>query len=157
MSDRSAVLKTLSRDPKPERAPPAAVKPESEEADCVAFGYLRGVQSQSLHLQFRFRAGGFRSFPYSWLGPVSYHPSKGLVLTFVGDKTHQVTIDGRNLDAEVAEGMDLLNQGILRHRVVWIREMERAECNRLPEEALTVERITIEPGEEESPGERQKH
>lgn len=144
MSDRNSVLKALQRDPKPNRTPPAAVEPEGGEADCVAFGYLRGVQAQSPHLQFRLRTGNCESFPYSWLGPVSYNPSTGLVLTFVGDRTYRVTIQGRNLAAAVAGSMDLLNHGILRHRVVWIRELLPEEVRRLPEEALTVERISME-------------
>jgi hypothetical protein len=145
MNDRNALLKTLGLDQQaPVRPKPVAVEPESDEEDCVAFGLLRGIRDRALHLQFRLQNGNVESFPYSWLGQVIYNASSGIVLTFVGDKTFRVTLQGRNLAAVVAESIDLLNSGILRHRIVWIREMEREECRRLPEEALTVERITIE-------------
>jgi hypothetical protein len=142
--DRRSMLKTLGREPAPLR-PVSALKPaEGDEEECLAFGYLRGTRDQSLHLQFRFQTGDTQSFPYSWLGPVRFDPSRGLALTFVGDKTWTVTIHGRNLAAMQAENVDLLNRGILRHRIVWVREMDPNECRRLPDEALTVERITIE-------------
>jgi len=141
---RNNLMKALRLDkpaPQPQSAPKAV---ESDEDDCFAFGYLRGVGDRSLHLQFRLATGNSESFPYSWLGPVSFDPSCGIVLTFVGDKTYKVTIRGRNLGVFMGDNIDLLNRGILRHRIVWIREMEPEECRKLPEEALTVERIVIE-------------
>jgi hypothetical protein len=146
MSDRSALLKSLGMETPASRPQPALVQPQADEDECMAFGYLRGIRDRSLHLQFRLKTGQCRSFPYGWLGPVHYDPSRGITLTFVGDISHKVTIEGRNLAAEVAESVDLLNRGILRHRVVWIREMEAGECRQLPEDVLTVERIRIEGG-----------
>ena len=151
MSDRNALLKTLGLEQAPGRGKPVLVEPESDEEDCVAFGYLRGIRDRALHLQFRMQSGDAVSFPYSWLGPVSHNPSSGIVLTFVGDKTFKVTIQGRNLAAVMPESIDLLNRGILRHRIVWVRELEPEECCRLPEEALTVERITIEEEQSDKP------
>ena len=153
MSDRNALLKTLGLEQQaPGRTMPALVEPESDEQDCIAFGYLRGIRDRALHLQFRMQNGDAVSFPYSWLGQVSHNPSSGIVLTFVGDKTIKVKIEGRNLAAVMPESIDLLNRGLLRHRIVWVREMEPEECHRLPDEALTVERITIEEEQSDKPG-----
>ena len=62
--------------------------PVAEDADedcCVAFGYLRGIRDRALTLEFRFADGNSLAFPYSWLGPVKYNPSAGVLLQFVGD------------------------------------------------------------------------
>ncbi len=151
MNDRSsALLKTLGMElPTQVRPKPPPVEPEGDEENCVVFGYLRGIRDRALHLQFRLHTGDTESFPYSWLGQVTHNRSSGIILTFVGDKTFKVTIEGRNLSAVVPEKIDLLNSGILRHRVVWLREMDREECNHLPDDAVAVERITIEAEEKD--------
>src|ERR1700722_20370068 len=152
MSDRNALLKTLGLEQQaPGRTTPPLVDPESDAEECIAFGYLRGIRDRALLLQSRLQSGESVSFPSSWLGHVSHNPSSGIVLNFVGDKTFKVTIEGRNLAAVMPESIDLLNRGLLRHRIVWVRELEPEECCRVPEEALTVERITIEEEQSDKP------
>ncbi|MFO0847831.1 MAG: hypothetical protein U0871_04610 [Gemmataceae bacterium] len=129
-------------------------QPAAEPADEVtgpAFGYLRGTRDRADHVEFRLADGTVKSFPYSWLGPAAFDPSAGISLDFVGDRTHRVTIEGRNLDRRAGEdGADLFTRGFLRHRVTWVREMDPDESRRLPEAATAVERVTIRklvPGE----------
>ena len=63
----------------------AAAEVDSEEEECVAFGYLRGIRDRALSLELRLANGNRQAFPYSWLGPMAYNPSAGLLLKFVGD------------------------------------------------------------------------
>jgi hypothetical protein len=80
------------------------VKPESDEDGCLAFGYLRGIRDRALTVQLRYRDGNSDWFPYSWLGPVRFNPSVGLLLKFTGGVVTLVLIRGSNLDAPVNEG-----------------------------------------------------
>ena len=61
-------------------------KPDTEEAEaeCRAFGYLRGIRDHSAAVEFRFRDGNSMWFPYSWLGTWRFNPSEGLLLKFSG-------------------------------------------------------------------------
>jgi hypothetical protein len=146
MSDSLSMMRKMGL----EQAKLAA--PEAEEAEHAAFGYLRSVRDRALHIEFRLQNGNVEAFPYSWLGPVSFNPSHGIVLRFVGDGRYRVAIHGRNLGGLIADGIDLLSRGIFRHRILWIREMETHECRRSPEEALTVERIEIQMVQAEQDG-----
>ena len=65
-------------------------EPESVEASCGAFGYLRGIREQSTAVELRFRTGNSMWFPYSWLGTWLYNPSDGLLLKFSGDLVYLV-------------------------------------------------------------------
>src|SRR3954452_22855256 len=89
---------------------------EDEEA-CPAFGYLRGARDRALSLEFRFANNNSQAFPYSWLGPMQYDPSAGLLLRFVGDMVYLVLLEGSNLNALVNNSVNLYDRGILRHRV----------------------------------------
>ncbi len=136
MSDSRDLLRRLGQG-----RPPAE---PSDEIAGPAFGYLRGTRDRADHVEFRLQDGTVKSFPYAWLGPAEFDPSVGVVLDFVGDRTHRVVIEGRNLDrASGGDGADLFTRGLLRHRVTWVREKDAAEANRLPEADLTVERIMI--------------
>ena len=88
------------------RPPRAADKPkdESDEAACPAFGFLRGLRDKSIAVEFRKGNGNTETFPYSWLGPVRFDPSVGLLLRFTGDVVTLVLIRGSNLDAPVGGG-----------------------------------------------------
>src|SRR5262245_53131097 len=130
------------------RPPPApAVPPVSENTDvdsCAAFGFLRGLHDRGLMIEFRFRDGNTESFPYSWLGPVRFNPSIGLLLRFTGDVVTLVLIRGSNLDAPVDPGaVTLVERGIQRHRVIFVREMDEAECRAVGEGGPTVDRIEV--------------
>jgi hypothetical protein len=116
-------------------------EPAGDEDECRAFGYLRGIRDRALALELRFANGNSESFPYTWLGPVRYDPSAGLLLKFVGDLVYQVLLDGSNLNALVNNSVSLYDRGILRHRVTWVREMTRQEVQKAGEGEVTVERI----------------
>ena len=154
MSDSNQLLRKLGLD-RPEAVVSPAGAPRSsaaeEEEECAAFGYLRGVRDRALHVEFRLANGNTEAFPYAWLGPVRYNPSAGVVLDFVGDRTYRVEIHGRNLDTLIGGSINLIDRGLLRHRVLWVREMDRGEVRRLPDAAMVVEAIlirTVRPGDE---------
>lgn len=127
-------------------APPAGEKTEEDtgEESCAAFGFLRGLHDRGLMIEFRFREGDTESFPYSWLGPVRFNPSAGLLLRFTGDVVTLVLIRGSNLDSPVDPGaVTLVERGIQRHRVTFVREMEEAECRAVGEAGPTIDRIEV--------------
>lgn len=100
-------------------APPPRVEPEPGTADDLgAFGCLRGVREAARMLELRFRNGNITAFNYSMLDRVDFDPSDGITLTFGRDK---VRIAGRNLNAELRPNVSLV-QGLIRHRVMWVRE-----------------------------------
>jgi len=115
----------------------------TDEAECPAFGYLRGIRDRALSLEFRLASGNSRAFPYNWLGPTLYDPSAGLLLTFVGDRIYLVLLEGSNLNLLVGGVTNLFDRGILRHRITWVREMTRQALAKAREEEVTVERIRM--------------
>ncbi|HXG11577.1 MAG TPA: hypothetical protein VNK04_17615 [Gemmataceae bacterium] len=136
---RSAAPRVASARP----LPPAGE--DEDEAACPSFGYLRGLRERADNIEFRReREGDSLSFPYSWLGPKRYHPSLGIVLLFVGSEMYLVTLRGRNLNRLSEAGISLYERGILRHRVTWVREVQREESDALPEEECVVERIEVQ-------------
>jgi hypothetical protein len=123
-----------------------------EASPGAAFGYLRGIRDTASAVEFRFRNGTSRWFPYSWLGPWQYDPSEGLLLKFSGDLTYLVLIKGSNLDLPLkAGGPNLTSGGLQRQRVLWIREMTKEDINNIGEKAPTID--SIEVAELESPAE----
>ncbi len=125
-----------------------------EEDECPAFGFLRGIRDRALSLELRFANGNSQAFPYSWLGPVKYDPSAGLLLKFVGDLVYLVLLEGSNLNALVKGAISLYDRGIQRNRVTWCREMTRLEVEKSGNGEVTIERIrlTSHRADEEPPG-----
>ncbi len=115
----------------------------TDEAQCRAFGYLRGIGDQARSLELRFANGNREAFPYSWLGPAKYNPSAGILMKFVGDLVYYVLIEGSNLNVLMNNAISLYERGILRHRITWVREMARQESENAGEGEATVERIHI--------------
>jgi len=120
-------------------APPDPASEDEEE--CPAFGYLRGLRDRALSIEFRLASGNSEAFPYSWLGPVKYNPSHGLLLKFTGDLVYLVLIEGSNLNALAKGAVNLYDHGIQRHRITWVREMTRQQVERAAEGEVTIERI----------------
>jgi len=118
-------------------------KDGAEESSCPAFGYLRGLTSQALAVELRFRDGNSDWFPYSWLGPWRFNPSVGLLLKFTGDVTSLVLIRGSNLDALVGQTVNLTDRGFQRHRILWVREMDEGELRRVGEGGPTIDKIEV--------------
>lgn len=127
------------------QSPPGGPRPDpGEEPCCAAFGYLRGLHERAAMVEFRFRDGNAEAFPYSWLGPLRFNPSAGLLLRFTGDVVTLVLIRGSNLDAAVDPGsVNLTDRGIERHRVTFVREMDEGEVRRVGEGGPTVDRIEV--------------
>lgn len=126
--------------------PPPAREPEAEEGECAAFGFLRGTRERATMIEFRLRTGNRKALPYSWLGPVDYDPSRGLLLRFVGDQVYLVLVRGWNLAAPVTGGTDLYERGVLRHRVLWVREMSPPALAKVPKDQVAVQDILIAAG-----------
>ena len=120
-----------------------ALTDQAVEESCLSFGFLRGLHDRALMIEFRLGDGNTLSFPYGWLGPVSYNPSIGLLLKFTGDLVYLVLLCGSNLDALVKGSVNLTDRGINRHRIVWVKEMEKEELHRAREGEPTIDRIEV--------------
>lgn len=121
----------------------AVIEEDSDEESCLAFGFLRGIRERALSLELRFLNGNCQLFPYSWLGPVKYNPSVGILLKFVGDMIYLVLIEGSNLNAMMKGGITLFDRGLHRQRVIWIREMSKRELDRVGKGETLVEHIRV--------------
>jgi hypothetical protein len=123
---------------------PAPETLEDEEEACAAFGYLRGMKDRALAIEFRFRNGNSDVFPYSHLAGWRFNPSVGLLLRYTADVVTLVLIRGSNLDAPVnPNGLNLLERGLQRHRITWLREMDPADLKAVGERGPTVDRIEV--------------
>ena len=129
----------------------AAADPSSDEEECLAFGYLRGIRDRALSIEFRFADGNSQAFPYTWLGTMQYQPSTGILLKFMADQLYLVLLEGSNLNALVNGSVSLYDRGIQRHRVTWVREMSRQEAANVRDGEVAVRCIrmlTYRQGEE---------
>lgn len=115
-----------------------ATKPEPEEFDDYgAFGWLRGVRERVPMIELRQKDGNIRAHGYAWLHQAEFDPSVGIVLSF---GTFQVTLTGRNLNAEVRPHVRLF-QGIVRQRVSYVQEADEATILRSQDHETVIERI----------------
>jgi hypothetical protein len=121
-----------------------AVADEAEES-CPAFGFLRGLNTHALAVEFRLRSGDSEWFSYSCLVSWRFNPSAGLLLKFTtGDGVGLVLVCGSNLDAPVGQGqVNLTDRGLQRHRIVYIREMDEDELRKAKKGEPTIDRIAI--------------
>lgn len=100
-----------------------ATGPESGGLDdCVAFGLLRGIESRALMLDLQKRSGARLAIAYAWIAQILFDPSGGIVIDIGGRK---ISIVGRNLLART-DARTNLYEGILGHRVAWVRESDKA-------------------------------
>ncbi len=86
--------------------------------DLGAFGWLRGPRERAVMLELRKRDGNSIALSYALLERAEFDPSIGITLFFMGQG---IVIRGRNLNQEVRPSVRLY-EGILRHRVTWLRE-----------------------------------
>lgn len=117
----------------------APLEPEILE-DFGAFGFLRGVRERALMLELRHRDGTLNAIGYSWLDRVAFDPSDGLMLCF-GRRI--VTVTGMNLNAEIRPHVSLFD-GIVRHRIPWLAEADRAASLDAKPGMPVIESIKIE-------------
>ena len=120
-----------------EPSPEPSHEPEVIESDLGCFGWLRGVKERALMLELRKKDGHVLALGYAWLERVEYEPEKGITLYTPG---RTVKIIGSGLCREVRQGVSLFS-GLIRHRVPWIRETDRAVLMVTGEPVVWVERI----------------
>ena len=105
--------------------------------DFVAFGWLRGIRDSAPMLELRKKTGTILAVGYSWLEKAEFDPSEGIFLD-IGDQ--RIAIRGRNLNAEVRPGVRLF-EGITRHRVSWILEIDGVRAMAVTDSDCVVESI----------------
>jgi hypothetical protein len=138
---RNSVLSSLVTRPHEEER---AESQTPDELSCPAFGFLRGLHDRGLAIEFRLRSGNSAFYPYSWLGPVIFDPSVGLLLRFTGDTTTLVLIRGSNLSAPVRQNaVNLTDRGLQRHRITYVREMDKEELRKAGDGEPTIDAIAI--------------
>jgi hypothetical protein len=114
-------------------------EPETDEAeDYGSFGWLRGVRDRSIMLELRKKDGHILAVGYSWLERVEFDPSDGITLHLPG---HKVKITGSGLNSDARPTVRLFD-GIIRHRVPWIREADRTESLKSAPDVVVVDSIT---------------
>lgn len=106
---------------RPTTAPNEVNEPETDDLGC--FGWLRGVRDRSIMLELRRKDGHVMAVGYSWIERVELVPESGIKLHLPGRK---VTIAGSGLRSQ-EQGSPSLFDGLIRHRVPWVRESDRAE------------------------------
>lgn len=112
-------------------------EPETLEADMGCFGWLRGVRDRALMLELRKKDGHILAVGYGWIERVEFEPESGITLHVPGRK---ILIKGSGLNSEARPTIRLFD-GIIRHRVPWICEADRAETVQPTCQAIIVERI----------------
>ncbi len=105
-----------------------AIRKDADAADAEAdvpedlgpFGWLRGIRDRAVMLQLGKRDGNILAINYGWIERAEFDPSDGIILHASGRK---IRITGQNLNAEVRPSVRLFD-GIARHRVPWVQEVE---------------------------------
>lgn len=107
--------------------------------DLGAFGWLRGIRDRAIFLELRRKDGSIIAYPYHWLGPAEFNPSEGITLKF-GVATVKIT--GRNLNAQIRPNVRLFS-GLMRQRVIWIQEADRAAAMAAERGAVIIDSIAV--------------
>ena len=134
MTDR-LLDKYTKRSPAAEAPTAPAEADEAENLGC--FGWLRGVRDRAIMLELRKKDGHVLAIGYSWLERVEFEPSEGITLHLPGRK---VRIKGSGLNAEARPTVRLFD-GIIRHRIPWVREADRTEQLKSGTDSVLVESI----------------
>lgn len=113
---------------------------EDQEDDCGAFGWLHGIRDKALMLELRLKTGNSVALGYAWMEKAEYDPSTGITLHVAGQK---ITLQGTKLNQPVRDNIKLF-EGLLRHRVTWVREAEKSAVMSDATSPSLVERISIE-------------
>jgi hypothetical protein len=140
----SEVDKLLSRYAVPAMVPDRAVPAAEAAADAEPieeaplWACLRGVRERAVMLELRKRDGRVRAVSYGWMDHCDLDPSGKITLRVGGS---DVTISGRNLNAEVRPNMRLFS-ALCRHRCVWVRESDQRESLSAGPREMVVESIS---------------
>lgn len=136
MSDSLELLKSRARTT-------SQLPAVEDEDECAAFGFLRGARDRALNLELRFSSGNRLLLSYAWLGMVQFDPSHGILAKFVGDRIYLVLIEGSNLNSVLQDGITLFDRGLHSHRIIWVREMSRADQERLSRDETIIDHIRV--------------
>jgi hypothetical protein len=140
MSDRlleKYTSRTLSL-AKPDASVEARSEAASDDTDNLGcFGWLRGVRDRAVMLELRKKDGHALAIGYSWIERVEFDPADGITLHSAGRK---ITIKGSRLNGD-AKSTARLFDGLIRHRVPWVREADHAELMNVAADAVLVESI----------------
>jgi hypothetical protein len=145
VAEESAKLELRVRKPLWELAAQQQSTSAEDEECCMAFGYVRGLDSRALAVEFRYRNGNSDWFSYGLLGSWRFNPSVGLLLKFSGgDALTYVLVRGSNLDRVVGgREINLTDRGFQRHRITFVREMDEDELRKAGEGEPTIDRIDV--------------
>ncbi len=110
-----------------------AVEPDGID-DLGAFGLLRDPRACAVMLELRKANGNILAVGYGWLERIEFNPSECITLHFAGGP---IRILGRSLNA----GPHRLFQGIVRHRVEFVREADEAAALQASSNTTVVETI----------------
>ncbi|MBX3357334.1 MAG: hypothetical protein KF745_02790 [Phycisphaeraceae bacterium] len=112
---------------------------EGTAEDLGAFGWLRGIRDRAVMLELRKSDGTILAIGYGWLERAEFHPSDGIVLHVLG---RTIKIRGRNLNRDTRPGIRLY-EGIVRHRVPWLRQADAREDSAAGDSAAVIEDIQL--------------
>ena len=104
------------------------------------FHFLRGIRDRSIMLQLCRKDGDIVALSYGLLDRADFNPSVGITLKFGAQR---VKIMGRNLNAEVRPHVRLF-EGIVRHRVTLVREMDEPTFMAADRQAVVVSGFQFE-------------
>jgi hypothetical protein len=110
---------------------------EEQPEDFGAFGWLRGSRERAVMLEVRRKNGNVSAFPYAWLERADFDPSEGITLKFANQILRLV---GRNLNTEVRSNLRLYD-GLVRHRIPWLREADEPAAMAAPKHATVIEQV----------------
>ena len=114
--------------------------PDEEHAapeDLGCFGWLRGVRDRALMLELRKADGHILAVGYAWIERIELVPEEGIILHLPGRK---VRIRGSGLNSDTGSPARLFD-GLIRQRVPWVRESDRAEQLRQDHGPVIIESI----------------
>ncbi len=105
--------------------------------DFGSFGWLYQPRDSADMLELRLKTGNIGAIAYGWIEFAEFDPSVGITLDARGKK---FLIKGRNLNGESREGVRMF-EGIVRRRVLWIREADRTVSIEAHDGATVIESI----------------
>lgn len=112
---------------------------EEAPEDLGVCGWLHGIKDRALMLELRYKTGNIRALGYAWLEQVEYDPTEGITLHFVNVK---IRLKGRNLRQPLRTHLKLFD-GLLRHRIPWIQEVDLAQAAKSGDQSPLVTEIRV--------------
>jgi hypothetical protein len=106
------------------------------------FGWQRGnSRERPIMLELRRKDGHVMAVGYAWIERIEFKPEEGILL-HLGERVIRIT--GSGLNSEVRPGVKLLD-GLIRQRVPWIMESDRASHLSGAHDRAVVDRIVCDP------------